>query len=508
MPTGFEPTSHPEVVISLEHVAVRYRVPREPVSGIKEYAIRLLQRRLSYEDFWALNDVSLQVRRGEVFGVIGSNGSGKSTLLKVIARVLHPTRGRVVLRGQVAPLLELGAGFHQELTGLENIYLNSALLGRTREQVNELLPEIISFAEVGDFINAPIRTYSTGMVARLGFSVATCSRPDILLVDEMLSVGDARFARKCLERMYSFQQQGTTILIVSHSMSTIETFCERALWLQNGLPRRMGSVAEVIQDYVQANSPAPSSSAAAPSTRAQGVEGSTVNLESKPALLPAAEILQVQRGSFSAWLKFPADRRVRDCALFHTDDSRYILYIGTYFSESQQDEFNVLVARAGGNRRATDTFYGTTVFPEVSTTLTSDGRVPGAVIRPGAWHQVSMTWSGYPQGGLRLYFDGLPVGKFMYDRRYDDGRSLPTQVAIGMRPGAWQGELIEEADGSLVDSRPASSLELADSGLQARELRFYPYALTDEEVLELYQTGQQSVEPSPQPSAAPQGHKS
>jgi ABC-type polysaccharide/polyol phosphate transport system ATPase subunit len=493
MPTGFEASIDPDVVIYLEDVAVRYRVPREPVSGIKEYAIRMLQRRLAYEDFWALKGVSMQVRRGEVFGVIGSNGSGKSTLLKVVARVLYPTRGRVVLRGRVAPLLELGAGFHQELTGLENIYLNSALLGRTRAEVEKLLPEIIDFAEIGDFINSPIRTYSTGMVARLGFSVATCVRPDILLVDEVLSVGDARFARKCLERMYSYQQQGTTILIVSHSMSTIETFCERAMWLQRGESRSIGPVAQVIQEYIQSSSQAEPPPARSAEPRGASAQGSSQSaqptyhaIEKIPDLFPSEGIFNVVRGSFSARLKFPIDRRVRDCAIFHTDDSRYILYIGTYFSEEEQEEFNVLVARAGGNRRATDTFYGSSGFPEVASTLTTYSATPGIPLTPGEWNLVTMTWSGYPQGSLRLYLNGILVNKLEYDRRYSDGRSLPSQIAIGMRPASWEGELIENEDGSMQESRPSSTMEVIDSGLELCDLRLYPYALTEEEILEIY----------------------
>lgn len=236
-------------VICFEDVAVLYRVPRERVSGIKEYAVRWLQRRLSYEEFWALQNVSFEVKRGEVFGVIGRNGAGKSTMLKVMARVLHPTRGRVVMRGNIAPLLELGAGFHPELTGRENVYLNSALLGYTRKQVDELFSSILDFAEIGDFIDAPLRTFSTGMVARLGFSVATCMRPDILLVDEVLSVGDSRFQDKCLARMNSFQEQGTTIVIVSHSMLTIQNFCSRAMWLDQGQLGEIGAVSKVINCY-------------------------------------------------------------------------------------------------------------------------------------------------------------------------------------------------------------------------------------------------------------------
>jgi ABC-2 type transport system ATP-binding protein/lipopolysaccharide transport system ATP-binding protein len=241
--TGQEP------VIRFENVAVLYRVPHERVSGIKEYAVRMLQRRISYDEFWALQEISFQVGRGEVFGVIGRNGAGKSTMLKVMARVLHPTKGRVVMRGKIAPLLELGAGFHPELTGRENVYLNSALLGYTRKQVNEMFPAILDFAEIGDFINAPLRTYSTGMVARLGFSVATCARPDILLVDEVLSVGDSRFQEKCLERINSFQALGTTTVIVSHSMQTIQNFCSRALWLDQGRAGAIGDVSEVVRSY-------------------------------------------------------------------------------------------------------------------------------------------------------------------------------------------------------------------------------------------------------------------
>jgi homopolymeric O-antigen transport system ATP-binding protein len=237
-------------IISFENVGVLYRVPKERVSGIKEYAVRLLQRRLSYEEFWALTDVSFEVFRGEVFGVVGRNGAGKSTMLKVMARVLHPTRGRVVMRGRVAPLLELGAGFHPELTGRENVYLNSSLLGYTRKQVDSLFSSILDFAEIGDFIDAPLRTYSTGMVARLGFSVATCMRPDILLVDEVLSVGDSRFQEKCLARMNSFQELGTSIVIVSHNMETVKNFCSRALWLNHGQAEVIGPVSEVIKGYI------------------------------------------------------------------------------------------------------------------------------------------------------------------------------------------------------------------------------------------------------------------
>jgi ABC-2 type transport system ATP-binding protein len=246
-PVTVIPAEKPAVL--LEDVSVVYRVPREMVSGIKEYAIRFMQRRLAYEEFWALKSVSFEVKRGEVFGVIGRNGSGKSTMLKVMARVLQPTRGRIVTRGKLAPLLELGAGFHPELTGRENVFLNMALLGFTRRESEELLPSIMDFAEIHDFIDAPIRTYSTGMVARLGFSVATSRRPEILLVDEVLSVGDGPFQEKCIDRMRTYQSMGSTIVIVSHSMPVIETFCSRALLLDRGHIIAAGDVKDVVSRY-------------------------------------------------------------------------------------------------------------------------------------------------------------------------------------------------------------------------------------------------------------------
>jgi ABC-type polysaccharide/polyol phosphate transport system ATPase subunit len=241
-----------KTAVLMEDVSVVYRVPREMVSGIKEYAIRFMQRRLAYEEFWALKGITFDVKRGEVFGVIGRNGSGKSTMLKVMARVLQPTRGRIMTRGRLAPLLELGAGFHPELTGRENVFLNMALLGFTRKESEELLGSIMDFAEIHDFIDAPIRTYSTGMVARLGFSVATSRRPEILLVDEVLSVGDGPFQEKCIERMRSFQSRGTTIIIVSHNMPIIEAFCSRALLLDHGRIVTAGDVRDVISQYTVA----------------------------------------------------------------------------------------------------------------------------------------------------------------------------------------------------------------------------------------------------------------
>ena len=238
-------------VIGFDRVAVRYRVPHERIGSFKEYAIRRLQGRIDHHEFWALHDVTLEVGQGEIFGVIGRNGAGKSTLLKVVSRVLRPTRGRVWIRGQVAPLLELGAGFHPELTGRENVYLNGTLLGHSQREMSERLPEILDFAGLEDFIEAPLRTYSSGMVARLGFAVAMAWKPDVLLLDEILAVGDGTFQRKCLERIHSFCEQGTTVLLVTHDLTTARTLCRQAVWIDGGKVQCAGSSVDVVRAYEQ-----------------------------------------------------------------------------------------------------------------------------------------------------------------------------------------------------------------------------------------------------------------
>jgi ABC-type polysaccharide/polyol phosphate transport system ATPase subunit len=236
-------------MIRLEDVAVRYRAPVERLGTFKEYAIRHIQRRVRYTDFFALDGINLEVPRGEIFGIIGRNGAGKSTLLKVVSRVLVPTRGRVVLGGPVSPLLELGAGFHPELTGRENVMLNGTLLGHTSRELEGQMDAIIDFAELGSFIEAPLRTYSSGMAARLGFAVATAWQPEILLVDEVLAVGDEAFRRKCQALMKSFRDAGTTILMVTHDMGSAAALCARAAWLEHGKICSMGPAVKVIEDY-------------------------------------------------------------------------------------------------------------------------------------------------------------------------------------------------------------------------------------------------------------------
>ena len=238
-------------VVEISEVGVRYRAAQERIPSIKEYAIRWLRREIRVEEFWALQNISLSVKPGEVLGIIGPNGAGKSTLLKVIARVLHPTRGRVRVRGRISPLLELGAGFDPELTGRENVYLNRAILGYSKQNIDSRFDRIVDFAGLHDFIDAPVRTYSTGMAARLGFSVATDVRPEILIVDEILGVGDAEFQTKSFERIQSFQAEGTTILLVSHSLDRVREMCSRAIWLNQGELILVGTAEQVVGKYLE-----------------------------------------------------------------------------------------------------------------------------------------------------------------------------------------------------------------------------------------------------------------
>lgn len=239
-------------VIRFESVSVKYTAPSERFNTFKEYAIRWLQRKVRHESFLALKDVSFRVKRNEIFGIIGDNGAGKSTMLKLIARVLRPTTGRVGVRGRVAPLLELGAGFHPELSGRENVFLNGAMLGFSRKEMQAKFNHIVEFSELADFIEAPVRTYSSGMWARLGFSVAIDVDPDILILDEILSVGDESFQRKCLNRIQDIQHKNATILLVSHNMQLVESMCQRAIWLDHGGLKAIGDARAVVGEYRKA----------------------------------------------------------------------------------------------------------------------------------------------------------------------------------------------------------------------------------------------------------------
>lgn len=220
-------------MINVEHVSMRFRMANDRVNSLKEYLVAFMEHRLQYKEFQVLDDISFHVKKGEVVGIIGKNGAGKSTLLKIIAGVMTPTAGRVTVKGNIVPMLELGSGFDEELTGRENIFLNGAILGYSKEFLNEKYKEILDFSELGEFIDMPIRNYSSGMMMRLAFSVATVVQPEILIVDEILAVGDEGFQNKSKARMLELMSGGTTVLFVSHSIGQIEEMCDRVIWLEN-----------------------------------------------------------------------------------------------------------------------------------------------------------------------------------------------------------------------------------------------------------------------------------
>ncbi len=239
-----------EPIIVINHVSMMFNIASEQLNSLKEYFIALMKHELHFKEFMALKDIDFVVRRGEQYGIVGTNGSGKSTLLKIIAGVLEPTKGRVAIGGTIAPLIELGAGFDMELTARENIYLNGALLGYSKDFINERFEDIVDFAEVRDFIDMPMKNYSSGMVARVAFSVATATIPDILVVDEALSVGDFRFQEKCEARIRELvEQHNTTLLFVSHSIEQVERVCEKAVWIEKGTMRMIGDVKDVCEAY-------------------------------------------------------------------------------------------------------------------------------------------------------------------------------------------------------------------------------------------------------------------
>lgn len=238
-----------DVSISLEHVSKLF-VRREQRT-MKELLPALLGRKKTKESFWALQDVNLTIKKGETIGIVGENGSGKSTLLKLIAGVSQPTKGRVQVNGKIAPLIELGAGFHPELTGRENVYLNGVILGLKRKRIDELFEDIVGFSEIQEFIDTPIKHYSSGMYLRLAFSVAVHTDPGILLMDEILAVGDNKFQKKCLAKMEQFKKQGVTIVIVSHSSKVLRSFAPRCILLHQGQVKALGPTEEVLSLYAQ-----------------------------------------------------------------------------------------------------------------------------------------------------------------------------------------------------------------------------------------------------------------
>lgn len=236
--------------VKAEHVVIRFNMASEKIDNLKEHFIKLVKHELMFKEFLALNDVSFEVKKGEAWGIIGVNGSGKSTLLKAICGILKPYKGKITVNGSIAPLIELGAGFDGDLTARENIFLNGAVLGHDKKFMEQHFDEIVEFAELQDFLDMPIKNYSSGMAARLGFAIATIVKPDILICDEVLSVGDYAFQKKCEKRMNEMRAAGTTLLYVSHSIESVQKICDHALWLQKGIVKGVGNVDEIAKQYM------------------------------------------------------------------------------------------------------------------------------------------------------------------------------------------------------------------------------------------------------------------
>lgn len=236
-------------MIDVDHVTIRFNLSSQKIDNLKEYFVKLLKRELMFQEFLAVKDVSFQVREGEAWALIGTNGSGKSTMLKAISRILKPYKGTISVNGTVAPLIELGAGFDPELSARENIFLNGCVLGHTEKFMQEHFDEIVEFAEVEKFLDSPLKNFSSGMRARLGFAIATMVKPDILIVDEVLAVGDMKFRAKCEKRMKELLQGGTTLLYVSHNINEVKRLCTHAIWIDKGVERMKGDVKTVADAY-------------------------------------------------------------------------------------------------------------------------------------------------------------------------------------------------------------------------------------------------------------------
>lgn len=238
-----------EKIITINNVSMRFRMANDRITSIKEFVVQKIKGNLKYAEFEALKNISFDVEKGEVLGIIGHNGAGKSTLLKIVSGILTPTEGRVSVHGNIAPMLELGSGFDFEMTGRENIFLNAAVLGYSEEFIKQKYDSIVEFSEISKFIDCPLRNYSSGMVARLAFSIATVVEPEILIVDEVLAVGDADFQEKSRKRMLEMMSGGTTVLFVSHSIEQIRTMCSKVVWIEHGELQMFGPANEVCDAY-------------------------------------------------------------------------------------------------------------------------------------------------------------------------------------------------------------------------------------------------------------------
>lgn len=240
-------------VIEVKHVTIRFNMAAEKIDNLKEYMIKLIKKELIFQEFLAIQDVSFRIKRGESWAFIGVNGSGKSTILKAISGILKPYKGEIKVRGEIAPLIELGTGFDPQLTARENIYLNGTLLGYSKKYIDQQFKNIVDFAELWEFLDTPIKNFSSGMKARLGFSIATMTSPDILICDEVLSVGDFLFQQKCAEKINRMLEAGTTLLFVSHNIKQVRELCKYAIWLDKGKIRACGEVNQVCDQYMKLN---------------------------------------------------------------------------------------------------------------------------------------------------------------------------------------------------------------------------------------------------------------
>ena len=237
-------------VIKVDNVSMLFNQSSEKIDSIKEYIIKVFKKQIHFQEFWALKNVSFELEKGDSLGIIGLNGSGKSTLLKIVSGILRPTKGTVSTYGSIAPLIELGAGFDPDLTARENIYLNGAILGYSREYMSSRFDEIIKFAELENFVDSAIKNFSSGMVARLGFAIATMNIPDILIIDEILAVGDYKFQQKSFQRMQEMMNSGATVVFVSHSVEQVKQICKKALWLDHGNVVKFGNAEEICDEYM------------------------------------------------------------------------------------------------------------------------------------------------------------------------------------------------------------------------------------------------------------------
>ena len=238
-----------EIMVKVDDVGIRFNLAKERVDSLKEYFLKFSKGTLKFEEFWALDGVSLEIEKGDFYGLVGINGSGKSTLLKSVAGVFKPTRGKITVNGTIAPLIELGAGFDMDLTARENIFLNGAVLGFSKDHMLEKFDDIVDFSELHDFLDVPLKNYSSGMVARIAFAIATATKPDILIADEILAVGDYAFQEKCEKRMQELLDAGTTVIFVSHSIEQVKRMCNKATWIEKGKVIMSGDAETVCDAY-------------------------------------------------------------------------------------------------------------------------------------------------------------------------------------------------------------------------------------------------------------------